>query len=939
MDDTALTINTKDPAPNCQKLLATYKDADTYYDSLTAAMKQYIDIRRAYKDYLLFYRMGDFYELFFDDAVTVSNTLGLTRTSRSRLKDMEIPMCGVPFHAYDMYMSRLIKSGYSVAICEQLTEEEAERLKNFDKIHMDAAIPVSADKKDKNIMKRGVIRLVTPGTLTEETLLDAKRNNYIAAVYVRASEIGLAWLDMSTGAFFMQHLPVTGLPAPALISTTLARLNPVELIIEDRLMEFPQFIPLFAEYRNRLAVKSETLFNRHSTMATLLEAYKVQTLDAFGDFSKAELIAGGVLLEYVNLTQKGTLPKLEMPVHVVGDDLMEIDAATRKSLELLTPTSSTGISLLKVMDKTVTGIGGRLLSERLASPVLNIEEINNRLDAVSFFVENPAVRREIRLAMGKCSDMQRALQRLSMNRGGPRDLYDIAATLRSIPYIQNVVLSFKTYQKNTVCTEIPPALNILIQSIYDHSPTEHEISRALLEDRDKLPLLARTGGFIKEGAYADVDYLKNLKDDAKKRCSAMQADYSEETGVNALKVKDNSVIGYYIEVPSKYADKLFENKKFMHRQSVLNAVRFTTAELCELENEVLASTENALKKELEIFEGLKNMVIAEAEHIRRTSDAIARLDVAAALAELAAEHNYTRPVIGQSLDFDIKEGRHPVVEAVIKKETGEKFITNGCTLFPDTDRIWLLTGPNMAGKSTFLRQNALIAIMAQMGSFVPAQSAKIGIIDKVFSRVGASDDLARGRSTFMVEMVETAAILNRATERSFVILDEIGRGTATFDGLSIAWAVVEQLAEINRCRTIFATHYHELTKLAKQLSCLTLHSMKIKEFNNDIIFMHEVVNGAADRSYGIHVARLAGLPALTVKRAEQVLSVLEEEKQSKILTSIEDELPLFSSLKESIKETPPNQALEALKKLDIDELSPREALNKLYELKAKALES
>lgn len=885
----------------------------------TPAMAQYMEIKQEYPEYLLFYRMGDFYELFFDDAIKASQALGLVLTSRSKAEEKNIPMCGVPFHAYETYLARLIKQGYKVAVCEQMESPEEAKKRGY-----------------KSVVRRDVVRLVTPGTVTEETLLQAKRNNFIAAVFVRAAKMGLAWLDISTGVFYTELLQTEKTPQEIVLSSTLARLNPAELIIEDKLLEKPNFFSLFNEYRDKLSVLPETLFNLTSATNNLLKTYKIKSLQSYGDFSDAETIAAGVLVGYVENTQKGHLPHLSVPERILGDDIMEIDAPTRRSLELLTSTTEKGVSLSDIIDKTITGIGGRLLAARLTAPSMNLSTINSRLDAVSFFLDNPNVRHELREALRGCMDMERAVQRLSIGRGGPKDLYDLAVTLKIVPYIQNIISSFGTYQPDSVYATPPQILLDITRGIFDHSALQYSIENSLLPSRDDLPTLARNGGFIREGAYADLDYLRDIRQNIADKCQELQQAYIQETDVPALKIKNNSVIGYFIEVPSKFADKLLNNPKFIHRQSVLNAIRFTTVELSELENEVNSSAEKALEMEEKIFTELVEHVLAQCYEISKTAEVLAALDVSSALAELAAEKGYVRPVLDDSTNFEVIEGRHPVVEAVMQKEGSGSFIGNNCCLNEKDDRIWLLTGPNMAGKSTFLRQNALIAIMAQMGSFVPAKSAKIGIINKIFSRVGASDDLARGRSTFMVEMVETAAILNRADEHSFVILDELGRGTATFDGLSIAWAVVEQLAEVNKCRTLFATHYHELTELRKRLKTLSLHCMKIKEFNNDVIFMHEVVEGSADRSYGIHVAQLAGLPNLTIERAKQVLNFLEESKQNKVLSTIEDDLPLFEVLKQKVVETPKNPLLEELKNLDVDNLSPREALDKLYELKLKA---
>ncbi len=881
----------------------------------TPAMKQYLDIKRQYRDYLVFYRMGDFYELFFEDAVTASGALGLALTHRSKVEDKNIPMCGVPFHAYEMYLERLIKMGYKVAICEQ-TEDPAEAKK----------------RGYKAIVNREVVRLVTAGTVTEDTILEPKKNNFIVSVYVRATEIGLAWVDISTGDFYMQNLEVNKVPAPVLLSSALSRLMPSELLIEDKLLEYPEFFSLFGEYREALSVLAKSLFNLESAQNTLIKAYKVQTMESFGDFSKAELIAGGVLLGYIENTQKGVLPLLKQPKRIYGADIMEIDAATRRSLELVLPNGAGGVSLLKVMDKTVTGVGGRLLAERLSAPAMDIKTINDRLDAVAFFMDNPNVRYEIRNLMRQCLDLERAVQRISLGRGGPKDLYDLAVTLKVVPHIQNMILGFAEYQKDSVYALPPKALADVANGFFNHSALQYSLESTLKEKRDDLPTYARNGGFVRDGAYQPLDYLKNIREESEKKCEELKQKYIEETGVSALKIKNNTNIGYFVEVPSKFADKLLENKKFIHRQSVLNAVRFTTLELSEVENEVNSSLDKALEMELKIYDELVNHVLAQAGAIGRTAEAIAKIDVAAALAELAAENGYVRPVIDDGLDFEVIDGRHPVVENVIKREGDGNFVSNSCELKADTDRIWLLTGPNMAGKSTFLRQNALIAIMAQAGSYVPAKSAKIGVINRLFSRVGASDDLARGRSTFMVEMVETASILNQADEHSFVILDEIGRGTATYDGLSIAWAVVEHLHEKNKCRALFATHYHELTSLASKLHKMSLHCMKIKEFKEEVIFLHEVINGAADRSYGIHVAKLAGLPSIVLERAEQVLNGLEHSGKQKKICELSDDLPLFASLKPKAEkqETPIENEL---KNINPDELTPKQALEELYKLK------
>ena len=912
------TKNTKKSETKVLKLSerATFKDAENMKN--TPAMDRFLELKREHSEYVLFYRMGDFYELFFEDAVRVSEALGLTLTTRSKLGDKDIPMCGVPFHAYELYLSRLIKMGFKVAIAEQ-TEDPKEAKKR---------------KGANAIVRRDVVRLVTAGTLTEETMLDARKNNYIVSTCVREREVGLAWVDISTGAFFMQKIETGKQSSYEILNSALSKFDPEEILFEDRLLDKPEFFPLFGEYRDKFAMRSKALYNYESALNTLKRAYKVETLDSFGDFSKIELVAAGVLFDYIETTQKGKMPRIQMPKRILGSDIMEVDATTRRSLDLLNPSSEKGISLLKVIDKTITGAGARLLAERLSMPLMDINAINDRFDCVSFFVDNPMVRGEIREVLRRCLDAERAIGRLSIERSGPRDLYDLAVTLRMVPQLKETIIGFKTYQKDSVYSTTPMYLFELVNGFYNHSELVSDILDMIVCDREVLPKKVRDGGFIKDGAYAPLDYLRNIRTLSEEKCENLRKKYVDITGVTGLRVKNNSIIGYYVEVPSKSASVLIESGMFIHRQSVLNAVRFTTEELMELEKEVLSADEEALNLELEIFERLREFALGQADKIIRSAEIIAELDVASSLAELAVECNYVRPIVDKSLDFEVIEGRHPVVEAALKFDGTKSFVGNDCKFDYDVDRIWLLTGPNMAGKSTFLRQNALIAIMAQMGSFVPAKSARIGVVDKVFSRVGASDDLARGRSTFMVEMVETAAILNRATARSFVILDEIGRGTATFDGLSIAWSVVEHLSEVNKCRTIFATHYHELTKLKDRLDALSLRCMKIKEYNGEVIFMHEVISGSADRSYGIHVAKLAGLPELTVERAEQVLKLLEAEKQHKVMSSVDVDLPLFATLYEQKKQEEPSPVLLELENLDVDNLSPREALDVLYHLKS-----
>lgn len=878
--------------------------------NITPLMAQYLQIKSEHKDYLLFYRMGDFYELFFDDAVVASKALDIALTKRGKHEDQDIPMCGVPFHAYESYLAKLIRQGYKVAICEQVEDPKEAKKRGY-----------------KAIVKREVIRLVTAGTLTEEPLLDAKKNNFLLTLAKLGDNLGLAWLDISTGDFFLQEVSLKARDEAAALSGILSRLNPVEIVVADSYLQNQAVFGVLNSCRDQLSVLPAARFNSENAAKRLRDIFRVDTLDAFGSFTRAEVAAAGVLLDYVETTQKGKVPLIQRPQKVTESQIMEIDGATRRSLELIDSLNGDkSSSLLGVIDCTVTGAGGRLLASRIANPLKDIAAINARLDAVEFFGTFHNIRQDLRQILKACPDIERAVSRLSLGRGGPRDLANIKIALGIVPALRNLLRG-----GDAAISGQPEAVRKVAADLGEHTQMVATLDSALEED---LPLLARDGGFIREGYSAALDEVKRLKNDSHKLIVELQAKYAEMTGIANLKIKFNNVIGYFIEVQSKFAPQMLEDKQFIHRQSVLNASRFTTVELSELEDKIRGAADKALAMELEIFEQLVRDIRLASDDILKTAKALARLDVAAALADLAVEKNYCRPVIDDSLAFEIRDGRHPVVEASINKNGGGTFVGNDCTLNDEKGRLWLLTGPNMAGKSTFLRQNAIIAVMAQMGAFVPCSSARIGVIDKIFSRVGASDDLARGRSTFMVEMVETASILNQADERSFVILDEIGRGTATFDGLSIAWAVVEHLHEANKCRTLFATHYHELTALTSKLPHMTLHCMKIKEFNDEVIFLHEVIDGAADRSYGIHVAKLAGLPRAVLKRSEQVLEHLEKNGKGNSMTQLADDLPLFAVLREKEEAKPVSSpALEALTALNPDELTPREALEKLYELK------
>jgi len=866
-------------------------------EAATPAMAQYLELKRQHRDCLLFYRMGDFYELFFEDAAKAAAALDIQLTKRGRHEGEDIPMCGVPVHAAESYLARLIRQGFRVAVCEQMED------------------PAEAKKRgSKAAIRRAVVRIVTPGTLTEETLLDARRSNYLAALADAAGELALAWLELSTGAFRLQAVTAAGLGA------ALARLTPGEVLVPDRLLQRREVVELLGDWQSRLTPLPGARFDSENGRKRLEALYGVRALDGFGSFSRAELAAGGALVDYVSLTQQGKAPLLQPPRRLGAGAVMEIDAATRRNLELTeTLAGERRGSLLATIDRTVTGAGARMLAEHLAAPLTDPRAIALRLDAVSFLVEDERLRQDLREALKRCADIERAMARLALGRGGPRDLAALRDTLAASAEFRRLL-------------QAAPAKPRLLEraegDLGEHGAFVAHLARALAAE---LPLIARDGGFIAAGYAAELDELRSLRDESRRRIAALQARYAGETGVASLKIRHNNVLGYYVEVTAVHAEKLKE--RFIHRQTMAGAMRFTTPELSELESRIASAADRAVAMELKFFDDLVQAAMARAGEIARTATALARLDVAAALAELAQSERYCRPSIDDGLGFAVAGGRHPVVEAALRQAGGPGFVGNDCDLKPG-QRLWLLTGPNMAGKSTFLRQNALIAILAQAGSFVPAERAEIGVVDRLFSRVGAADDLARGRSTFMVEMVETASILNQAGERALVILDEIGRGTATFDGLSIAWAAVEHLHGVNRCRALFATHYHELTALAAKLEHLACYTMRVKEWQGDVVFLHAVAPGAADRSYGIHVAKLAGLPAAVVERAEEVLALLEKGEQSGALARLAEDLPLFTAARPSGRaEAKPSAVERTLRDIEPDALSPRAALELIYKLK------
>jgi len=859
----------------------------------TPAMQQYLKLKAAHHDYILFYRMGDFYELFFDDAVKASQILDIALTKRGKHAGEDVPMCGVPVHSHDSYLEKLIQSGCKVAICEQMED------------------PAEAKKRGyKAVVHRDVVRIVTPGTITEETLLDARQSNYLAGLFENSGELALSWLDISTGEFWVSSITRANLMAE------LARINPRELLVPDSL----QNLPALEDWKQKLTIQPASVFDARRSERLLKETYAITSLEVFGDFTPSMLAVCGALLGYVMLTQKNASVRLDPPRSQLASEHMLIDAASARNLELMqTLSGQKRGSLFSVIDETLTSAGTRMLAAWLCAPSTDIRLIHTRQNNIQCLVEAVGLRQQIRSFLKACADSERALSRLCLNRGGPRDLLAIMAALEAA---HQVHVLLKKQEK----PEISDGLILLRDRLSGH---EELISKLKVAIKPDAGLFARDGNFVAPGYSASLDELVALRDEGKRLIAGLQQKYCEQTGINILKIRYNNMLGYYIEITQTHQSKV--SSDFIHRQTLANNLRYTTVELSELERKISEAADRALKLELELFAELVGDIHQSQARIVETARALAAIDVVSSLAELAVRQRYVRPVVDDSLAFDIKAGRHPVVEASLAKLGNEQFIGNDCNL-QVSQRLWLLTGPNMAGKSTFLRQNALIAILAQMGSFVPADSAHIGRVDKLFSRVGAADDLARGRSTFMVEMVETATILHQATASSLVILDEIGRGTATFDGLSIAWAVIEHLHNAIRCRSLFATHYHELTSLTENLDALSCHSMRVKEWKGELLFLHEVATGAADRSYGIHVAKLAGLPPAVLTRAGTILHQLEQQQVG--AGHLPASLPLFSY-------TPaipqPDAKLEQLaaeiKNLSPDSLSPKQALDLLYKLK------
>jgi DNA mismatch repair protein MutS len=856
-------------------------------------MAQYLALKAQAPDCLLFYRMGDFFELFFEDARNAAATLDIALTARGEHDGEPVPMCGVPAHSHEAYLARLIKAGHRVAIAEQTeTPEQAKKRGG-----------------SKALVARGIVRIVTAGTLTEEVLLDARAANWLVAVAKAGGALGLAAADISTGRFEIAAVGANMLDAE------LARLGPAEVVVPDT-FDLPAAYPLTVA----------TGFDSNAAERRLKSLFNVATLDGWGEFGRAELCAAGGLLAYLERAGQGALPFLQPPVRRAVADHMMIDAATRESLEIVCSTSGGRKgSLLDAIDRTVTGGGARLLAGDLAAPLTDRAQIDARLDLVGFLYDDADLRARLRAALRALPDVGRALGRLAAGRGSPRDLGQLRDGLDQAYRLHGML----------AIAPRPALLDQLLPAFLGHGELIDRLQRALVASP---PIDTGQGGYIAEGYDAALDALRARGGEGRRAIAALEARYREKTGIAQLKIRHNNVLGYHIEVPARAADPLMRaDSGFTHRQTLAGVVRFNAPELHDHASEVGQAGSRALAAEAAHLEELTGFALARAREIAATADALARLDVAAGLAERAAEGGWCRPALVDHPCLEVSEGRHPVVEGAVAA-AGGRFVANDCRLGPQ-DRLWLVTGPNMGGKSTFLRQNAAILILAQAGGFVPAASATLGLCDRLFSRVGASDNLARGRSTFMVEMVETAAILAQATERSFVILDEVGRGTSTYDGLAIAWAVVEAVHDINKCRCLFATHYHELTRLAERLDALSLHHVRAREWKGELVLLHEVASGPADRSYGLAVARLAGLSPAVIGRAKDVLKRLEAGRAATGgLAAGLDDLPLFAAAAE-VQEIKLDPVRAAVADVDADALSPREALELIYRLKGILAES
>ncbi|MDX1949121.1 MAG: DNA mismatch repair protein MutS [Rickettsiales bacterium] len=875
--------------------------------AVTPMMQQYLEVKKNHPDILLFYRMGDFYELFFEDAIIAATELEIVLTKRGEHQGKEIPMCGVPHHSYEGYLSKLIKKGYKVGICEQVeTPEEAKKLRGY-----------------KAVVKREIVRIVTPATITEENLLEGFYANYLICINKKETKFSIGYCDISTGEFYLSNCEKENL------FSEIEKLNPKEILISDELFSDKDFSEIFNHYKKIITNFDKSQFSKKRGEEKLKNFYNISTIEAL-NLNDSELGLTGVLLDYISSTQPNSKPNILFPKKSAKEDFMEIDSASFNNLEIFkSQNGNIKNSLFGVMNFTKTASGARFLQKALAKPLININEIHTRLDNIEFFIQNSSLSENIISCLKSTPDIERIISRVHLNRSSPRDLEALKYGLKSFLDICYLVKSYPN--------EVPSKIKSLFQN------DDNQEILFLLEEsiKEQAPPTISEGNFIKENYNAKLDDYRKTKENSENILNNLVEKYRNETGITTLKIKHNNILGFFLEVTPSQIDKI--PSYFLHRQTMAGNIRYTTQELREIENKIVNSQSYAIALEIEIYREICEKIKSKTTEILANANSIAELDFFTSLAKFAENKNLTRPIIDETENFILKDAKHPVVENNLKEFSKNNYIANDISL-SEEDKIWLITGPNMSGKSTFLRQNAIIAIMAQIGSFVPASFANIGVIDKIFSRVGASDNLAKGHSTFMVEMIETATILNNATSKSLVILDEIGRGTSTYDGISIAWSVLEFIHNKLNCRTLFATHYHELTELNKKLNKISLHTTQTKEWNGEIIFSHKIINGIAGKSYGINVAKLAGLPEKVINRASQILKILEKNNQDNPVKIFSEDLPLFANTNpnNSPNEKEANYISENfenlinhLKNLSPDNLTPKQALEELYKIKSK----
>lgn len=873
-----------------------------HYEQSTRMIQQYLDVKFANLDCLLLFRMGDFYEMFFEDAVLASQVLGIALTKRGKSGEDEIAMCGVPHHALETYLNKLIEENYKVAICDQLeTPEEAKKRDGY-----------------KAVVKRDVTRIITSGTITEESLIAANQPNYLASLVLLKNNASICYVDLSTSEIAVIDVPQNE------ILNELSRLKPKEILLSENLRGEQLASQIQKQLNLRISYQVDSFFATKKCQKIILDFYKIKDIKAIGEISLLQISSVGAVLEYLSLTQKQNIPLLPLPRIVNYHNFMIIDSATRRNLEI-TNNQLGGVkgSVLGCLDHLVTKSGSRLLYHFLSAPLIDIEQINYRLNVTEFFYKNINLVENIKKLLKKTSDLERNLTRITMNRSSGRDLLSIKYTLDAALQIKGELVSCHGLN-------LPDYIDNLLRPLSGDNELYCLIEQAI---RDDAPNNINEGGVIKHEYHPKLHELYNLINNGKQYVEKLKDQYRGETGIDNLKISHNNVLGLFIEVTPRHAEKMLDNK-FIHRQTTANAIRYTTTELQKLESDMVNSRSLAISLELELYHKICKEIIDRAALLRLLASSLSKIDLFCNFAYIAHEHNYVRPILSNDLSFEIIGGRHPVVERSLSKDQ-KSFVQNNCTL-SQSDRIWLITGPNMSGKSTFLRQNAIIAILGQIGCFVPATLAKIGIVDKIFSRIGAGDDLQAGQSTFMVEMLETSAILAQSTKNSLVILDEVGRGTSTYDGVSIAWAVLEHIHDTLQCRCLFATHYHELTTMSNFLPALKNYTVSIEEFGREILFLHNIIEGAADKSYGIHVAHLAGLPKSVIMRANDILLKLEKTSNSKgknILSNESNNLSLFSLPVESKKEQKFNLLEQELTNIDPDAISPKEALEIIYKLK------